>query len=249
MELTKKEIERIRPLVNNVFVCLDKEFNNEVTIAGKKIVIQEGAIDVSSAPEYDNVTQADQAGIFATVIAVPLRLSIKGQFWLPQMEIEKGDRVLLQYGIVLERLGKYEAGDSLKFTCEGKTYIMVKYTDLILRIRDGVIFPLNGLILGQPVNHNPIKTNLIIPDTVAKKHNVGKRIVVIKHIGTPVKYAKGIEIREDDFSDLKVGDMVFITKNHTRPIEPELYRQLDESYIAFHGRDIIAKTTTKDILI
>lgn len=170
--------------------------------------------------------------------------------WDVPCEVLRGDTVYFDYMASIRALGEDTAmkKDTSYFRDDtGARILSIWYNDLIMRIRDGEIYPLNGYVLWQP-EKTGIKTILHVPDYLKEKDNKCKGIV--KYVGCLVKEYKqphtdrkgNFLYYESDQDEIQVGDIIYTRPNSSLYIEDTIHGKDEFSrYLYCHRRKIIAK--------
>jgi len=140
--------------------------------------------------------------------------------WDTDLEVKVGDIVYFRLVNLLESQTDAKYYDSTVII-NGQVAILMPYDDLIAKVNNDLLEPLNGYILVEPIIHN----NNIGYFEVPSKRSVTEGIV--KFIGKPNKhYLFYPELC--DLLDVKVGDKVAYPKTAPVRIETEAYKQYGE---------------------
>lgn len=226
-----------RTLSNYVMVKLDPENNVIKTKSG--LVLN---IDISFEPEKHMV-------LLGEVTAIPTHLSYNknGKYmpWKTEMEIKKGDRVIMYYLAVQNCLAK----EQKRYVREGKeTSIFISYNNIYAVIRDNKIIPINGYVLVEHVE-DPVwinkkkhyeEKNIEIPD-LRKLSKTNCTYGKIRYIGKANKeYAH--KTLTDGSIDVKEGDVIIMKKVRDIPLEYEYHAKLNNGRKLFRMQrhDILA---------
>ena len=186
MELTRSELERLRPTSNNVLIKCDRASYMGST--------RPSGIVLPLTP-FGNSPMCE-VGCWGYVIQNPSKLFYNREYpdesmaWLTDIETIAGDRVLYNYHSAYTALGKLadpvnaESNPSY-ITCGEDLYILLRYSDIILAKRDEELVMFNGYILCEPIGEEKLSAfkNIILPDHMrdrmsykyAKVYKLGSR--------------------------------------------------------------------------
>jgi hypothetical protein len=216
IELTKQELDNLRPISNKVLLKLMKKVGDKLigfdaekvvkTIDGEKVI----HLDVTFEPEW-------MMDLKAEVVRNPTSLYFndvsdrQGSMpWDTEIETMKGDVVHVEHFVIQQVFGIGQPVDYGNcFTCEGHIYILCDYSRIYIAIRDGQIIPLNGYVAGVHCKEE-INTTLIVPDTVLGKED--QYLFQVIAAGTPNKayrHQTYKAIRERDILVLPEYDFKF----------------------------------------
>lgn len=124
---------------NYVFIRVDGAYDDGdvyETKSGLKLILAGG--------EWEESTRAFRYG---KVVAVPKRLRVQsetlsGMEWETDMDVEVGDTVYV---------GVMASANAVEVIVDQIKHYLIDYGDLIMRIRNGVITPLNGYVIGEKI--------------------------------------------------------------------------------------------------
>ena len=187
--------------------------------------------------EFAGVKWNEHAHIprFGTVVRVPNRLVLKDFSnmdldntieWKTDIEIEEGDEVYF---------GKMASANAPLVVVGDDVYYLLNYGDLILRVRDGEIYPLNGYVLLESVIEETRIDGLILEFG----DFVNKRLGVVTHVGTPTSSHFGSKLVD---ADVEVGDEVIFGGEYFGELEEEMFAKLEKGLGYCQRRWIIGKT-------
>jgi len=147
--------------------------------------------------------------------------------WGTRLEVEVGDVVYTT------KMASYNAPS---FEKDGQFYWIVDYSELVLRIRDGVIYPLNGYVLLDKKDEQAQSTILNLDCT---KHQ-NKKQGIVRYVGEKLSYyfPKTLGLKDDD---LEVGSNVLFALSGFTFLEDDRYAKLDKSLGYIQRRWIIAE--------
>jgi hypothetical protein len=229
-------IEIKQTLGNQVCVKLDQKNDVIETPSGLRLII-----DTSYEVEK-HLTRLGEV-IKAPTTLLQRRSEIP---WKTDIEIQDGDRVVMYFLAIQNCLAKEQ---KKYFRYGNDIYIFIKYHNIYARVRDGVITPINGYILVEPVDdpsevaekERLDKLNLTIIDS-DKASNVDVVYGKIAHIGKPNEFYNH-PFRSDDHYDLKMDDIVVMKRIRDIPVEYELHAKLDSGRKLYRVQrhDILAK--------
>lgn len=180
--------------------------------------------------EYEETTRITRYG---TVAKVPEHLWLRnkdnhnGMEWKTDMELEVGD--LVYFGI----MSSANAIEVHISACDDPTshitYFLLDYREILMRIRKGVIRPLNGFVLMKKIMEDTVKISGLVLDFV-KQRNKNKG--VITHVGEPNEYYLGVGGIDDyaEDADVVVGDVVSLSIPAVTPLEDNTFAEMDEYY-------------------
>lgn len=129
------------------------------------------------------------------------------------MELQEGDTVYFT---------KMASANAIRTIIGNKVYFLIHYSEIVLRVRENVIYPLNGNVLVSKVmEDSPMVKNLII-DFDRKQD---KKLGVVKYAGKKnVDY--GSKTMVD--ADVEVGDKVVFAGGFWTEVENDSFAKLDE---------------------
>jgi co-chaperonin GroES (HSP10) len=218
-----KNIENIVP--QNDYVLCKRLHNNitDLTLGG----IQR----TTESWNRDQFLTENSERIFE-IISLPDKLKgCKGK-WKTQIDLQVGDKVVVQY---------YGSLNSKVIKTQDCEYRFILYYDIITKVYPDKLIPINGYILFTTLKL-AFNTNLVIPEYARK---TDPRYGIIEHISPPNEYY----IREKNYNydkgiDIKVRDKVIFIMPIDRfaPIlEDKKYRTLDKEYYYCQRHRIGAK--------
>lgn len=158
---------------------------------------------------------------YGVVVRVPERLTLKtfenmespGMMeWETDIEIEEGDLVFF---------GKMASANAPIINVGESTYFLLNYGDLILRVRDGDVSPLNGYVLLEKVVETVRVEGLVLDFG----DRVNKRMGVVTHIGTPNASYFGSDSID---ADVEIGDKVIFRGDFFGELEEEMFAKLEK---------------------
>ena len=178
-------INRITPLNNKVLVKIDFDPENDTTESGL----------VKGSAKWD---EAGHVVRYGTVVSTPKKLLEReiyafGIEWGTEIEVQAGDTVYF---------GKMAGYNSEVVKINGDIHFLVDYSELILRIREERIYPLNGFILLDKVTdfHGEGKISISFLTKDDKKRGIVKYVGRMNDYYFPVKndYVEATDINEGD---------------------------------------------------
>lgn len=209
----------ITPINNRVILRIDHDPENERSEAGL----------IMGSTSWEHTEHLCR---FGTVVSVCDRLYEReyngfGIEWGTSIEVEIGDVCYFT---------KMEADNATLFKKDGAYYLIADYAELILRIRDGVYYPLNGYIILDKIEETDTSDWLNLDFT--KKHNKKKGIV--RWVGKKLDYyfPKSSNIVELDCVE---GDSVLFSLSGFTSLEDKRYAKLDDTLGYLQRRWIVAK--------
>ena len=207
-------MDKLPGKVMNNHVLLKMDFvpddNTEfVTESGFKLILAGG--------EWNEATRMPRYG---TVVRVPNRLYVRteenkfgyGMDWKTVCEVKEGDLVFI---------GKIASANAIVVMVGSDVYFLVSYGDLIVRVRDGEIYPLNGYVALGKVFKRTRSTSLELG--FADKQD--KKRGVIRYVGRPNDYYYGTNAKD---AHVEVGDEVVLHAELWTELEADTFRHLDE---------------------
>ena len=163
---------------------------------------------------------------FGTVAKMPNKLVFKED--LPQHDkgnalyhMEHKTEIDIEVGDVVY-FGRIAGGSSPIVKCGDITYFLVNYAELIMRIRDEVITPLNGFAIVSPVQQDKIEIKGLILN-FNKKQN--RQLGVVKYLGNPNERYYGSIMKD---AECEVGDAVIFKGEFFMELDDDLFKSLDE---------------------
>lgn len=110
------------------------------------------------------------------------------------MELEPDDEVVFHYHAVKDAI-------SATRVHEGNYFI--RYDGIFVRLRGGVVYPINGIILSEAMKEK-IDTTLIIPETANTEREIES---VVRYIGMPNRQYLH-DPHDADTNEIQVGDII-----------------------------------------
>lgn len=170
------------------------------------------------------------------------------------MELEKGDRVVFHHNAVKTAMAEgffiSDKKDPL-FGC-----VFIKYDGLFVRIRKGEVYPLNGIVLVEPVEEK-IKSDVELINDDYKQHDKQAIIIpqsydpknrkksIVRYVGTPLTgYNSYFDYDGDDSGcDIKPGDTIYHTTHDCIPIQYSIHQSFDKGKTLWRMRmfDVLCK--------
>ena len=203
---------------NHIMVKLDQENNVIKTPNGFTLYI-----DTTFEPEKHTV-------VTGTVEAIPKNLYTKELPWVTENELQVGDKVAMYYMAVMNCLSK----ERKKFIKEFRqTFIFIAYSNIYAAVREGVIIPINGYVLVEPIpdpffemkKKEYLDKGIELAELETKKNKevtFGK----VAHLGKPNASYKDPN-QSDDQIEISIGDEVIMKRLRDIPIEYEYHAKLD----------------------
>ena len=139
----------------------------------------------------------------------------------PARSIEWGTKLELEKGDVCYFTKMASANAQVIFVGDVK-YFLINYDEIVLRIRNGVITPLNGYCVVDKVTEKTRRKGLLLD--VGDFHD--KRMGVVRYVGTPNAYYIDSEAVD---ADVEVGDRVVFEGGFWTALESSLFNELDEN--------------------
>jgi co-chaperonin GroES (HSP10) len=100
-------------------------------------------------------------------------------------------------------------------------YFLINYDEIVIRIRNGVITPVNGYCVVDKVTEKTRRKGLLL--SVGDFHN--KRMGTVRYVGTPNAYYVDSDAVD---ADVEVGDKVIFEGGFWTALESSLFNELDE---------------------
>jgi len=194
-------------------------------------ILKKGDLELEFAgSEYNEAAHVSR---FGEVVMIPGKLINKsianldyGMEWDTEIETKEGDTVYF---------GKMASANAQVLEIEGSVYYVLEYGDLILRVRDGEIYPLNGYALLESVVEGVRIDGLYLEFG----DFVNKKLGVVRYVGRPSSSYFGIDLVD---ADVEVGDEVVFRDNMFGEIEEDMFASLEKGLGYCQRRWIIAKT-------
>jgi co-chaperonin GroES (HSP10) len=208
-ERQKIELKELgnKPMINNK-VLVKVDFVPEDGTKFGSIILAGG--------EWD---EPGRVARYGTVVKAPKKLI--GQWetmfegamgWKTQVEIEEGDVVFF---------GKMEGANAPVIKCGNDIYFVVNYSELILRARNGEIYPLNGNVVVEPVVDNVRVEGLILDFGDFQNKRLGKVLYTGRKNDM---YHNSLMVD----ADVSVGDVVVFEGNWFTEIENDVFAILEK---------------------
>jgi hypothetical protein len=230
MIFTEQEFARYTPLNGMVVIEIDH-------LIAEKVYFKKTGVGLSVITSGDH-SVADQAVRYGTVVKVPHNPVPRamGYPFTSPIEIKEGDTVYWSRFAISRSLNDQSSGGRKDITIEvnGKLYLTILYSELLLCVRDGNMMGLNDYIIARTIPDTP-ETFLIVPEMAKKEFKQNEYIAV----AVPTWGAKYII---DGFTQhvVEVGDHILTTKNAEMLIEDKYHPTLPEPYVAFQSRMVCA---------
>lgn len=212
-------VDKFTPLNNNVLVKVEFDPEKDLSPAGL----------VKGNAWWD---ESGHVSRFGTVVSWPRVLLERekglGIEWGTEYEIQEGDTVFF---------GKMAGYNSEMVEINGDTHFLVDYAELILRIRDGEIYPLNGFVIVEKVSDLRVQSTLKI-DFLSK---TDKKRGIVRYLGRPNDYYFPKEYGIVEAADLRVDDEVIFQIAGYTELEDTRYAKLEGDLGYIQRRWIIGK--------
>lgn len=216
-------LQDFRPIANRVLVKIDSRFTDHIKLTDDLTL----AIDTSFEPEKHTTT-------YGTIAAVPDSLSYGSEQhhmpWDTRIETAVGDTVYFTWDAIVVAFGKVKPG-VVQVEGDPAIYVIMKYSQLTLAVRDEQIIMLNGYCLIEEVKivdlpkhlvGEEMKSFLALPGTMAKK--VSAKLGKVVAIGSSNLAYDGD--RHYDDPSVKVGQLVMFESFANIPIQYNLHADL-----------------------
>ena len=216
-------IEHFRPLANRVLVKIDKRFTNSIRLTDECDLI----IDTSFEPEKHTTT-------YGTVIALPSALTYGSEQhhmpWKTSIETKVGDTVYFTWDAVVVAFGKTNPG-VVQVEGDDSIYVIMKYQQLTLAVRDPFIIMLNGYCLIEEIKVSDLPSSLkdknllsslSAPSTVT--HKVSAKFGRVIAVGLCNQAYDGDKHFDDD--SVQAGQLVQFESFANIPIQYGLHADL-----------------------
>lgn len=216
-------IQDFKPITNRVLVKIDSRFTDHIKLTEDFTL----AIDTSFEPEKHTTT-------YGTVAAIPESLSYGSEQhhmpWKTSVEIEVGDTVYFTWDAIVVAFGKVKPG-VVQVEGDPSIYVIMKYSQLTLAVRNENIIMLNGYCLIEEVKiidlpshlvDSEMKSFLALPGSVAKK--VSAKFGRVICIGSSNQAYDGD--RHYDDPSVEVGQLVMFESFANIPIQYNLHADL-----------------------
>jgi len=170
---------------------------------------------------------------YGTVKLCPDRLVDKftGNFssnsmdWTTEIEIVQNDVVYF---------GKMASANAIALEFKEKTYFLINYSELILRVRDGVVYPLNGYALLEKKTEKTRIDGLILD--FGDFHD--KESGIVTYVGRKNERYFGVDSVD---ADISVGDDVVFGGKYFGFVEEDMFASLPKETGYVQRRWIIGK--------
>jgi co-chaperonin GroES (HSP10) len=235
MILTRDELQRYRPLNNDVLIKIAKPNEDTIAVGDKELYLD------TTFETNQHMTVWGHVEAFTETIYFN-RKSVRSADWETEVEVKKGDEVCFCFLASALALGKRndinsDVSEDKVIECENEMFIILKYTDLILSVDGDKIKMLNGWLLLEPESEEEIKSRLIhIPEHIRKKKSV--RYASVAHKGSLVNNYWNEAYSGDNF-DVNVGDKVAFDKFHNIELEVEIHSRLKKNYYRMQRKDLL----------
>lgn len=215
-----------KPLNNHVLVEVEDIFDKIITKSGIELPNMSHEESKGDSPNY---SFREFAVRFGRVVNVPETISVGSFDYETECEVEKGDIVYWNYFSFLNHQ-PVVMGD--------RKFLLVDYHEILLKIRDDKLIPINGNALFTPVQEI-FKFGEY--ESVVKKTNRWKIFALsekeVKHLNP--RHYTDTEWKIGDEVILAVGDMAF-------EIEGDIVRNLDEKLYAAPVRMILCTSNLSE---
>lgn len=222
--ITLPSIENLKPQ-NNYVLC--RRVGNNLTATTKS-----GIQKVSSIYSVDQFTPQNTERVFE-VVSLPDELEEKFGFWKTQIDVQKGDIVIVEY---------YESMFSKVVMVGDQEYRFISYYKIITKVKDNELIPINGYLIFTQVKLS-YGTFLHITDKMANVQD--PRYGIIEYLSPANEYyTKDTKDNADKYVDVSKGDKVVFIMPLDRfapPLEHKIHRILDKQYYYCHRFRIGAK--------
>jgi co-chaperonin GroES (HSP10) len=208
-----------KPVMNNVIVEVVDTFDSFISKGGIKLV---NAADKESWGDNTGYNITEFIVRYGTVVRLPKGIYPGSFDYATECELQVGDVVYWN---------SISFKEHLPMICEDKKYLLVDYHEILLRIRDGEMTPINGNVLLHAIQKE---------ETALSYTKVYEKTEKWKIYKKPEK--KNIELSpRNEFTDIwEVGDTVYIlVMDKPYRIEGYINRNLDEVVYACPLRMIL----------
>jgi co-chaperonin GroES (HSP10) len=232
-------IKDFKPLANRVLVKINQRFTDIVQLAPNVDI----KIDTSFEPEKHTIT-------YGTVVAVPDTLTYgplaHHMPWETICEVNIGDKVYFTWDAIITAFGKTNPG-VVKVTGSSDIYIIMKYSQLTLKVVDDEIIMLNGYCLieelkvsdlPKELQDETLKSKILLPKFVERR----KSIMFGKVLKTGRENTKYDNDRYSDSVSVQVGDLVVFEIFANVKVQSEIHNDLmgDKILYKIQRRHLIA---------
>lgn len=166
---------------------------------------------------------ANHQNVVAQVVKLPLNFTKpskeakqRGIEWLPDLDLEVGDMVIVDYYQVLQHFGdrvhKYsEDAQDLYIEEGGEFYVFVNYHEIFCKTDP--IVPLNGWVIYEGIHQDKGYKEF-------RKTVLSEKTGVVKYLGKPnLEY----QDKSEDVTGIAVGDTVVFRKGMYRKLEFDMH--------------------------
>jgi len=213
------DLKKIKAGVNRVIVKLI-DMNDKINFNGTKLFI---------STKYN---AQDHVPVWGEVVGLPTKLyfnkkSPYSMEWETDMELSLGDTVYIDYLATLRALStEFNPADAYPepswIKQDGFYYVILKYQDIYLRVRNKKVQPINGYCIAKPIRVKEKEYKGIIVPFSNKTSNKWAEII---YVGNPCKDFLG---GEKDKGEIHKGDVVLFRSYSNRKVENSLHRTLFE---------------------
>ena len=205
-----------------------KPMNTEISFSTSSFLI-----DYSFNPSFHQNLVGDVV-MLPNKFSIPTKDTVKrGIEWLPDIDLNVGDRVIVDYFQLLQHFGKivhrYSNDSQELYIRDGNDFLVfVNYHELFCKIDP--IVPLNGWVIYEGIyddeSYGEFK-NKLLSEKMGRVKYVGK---------SNLEYQDG-SIDVDGFD---IGDIIIFKKGFYRKLENDLYATQDKNYYLTQKRWILA---------
>jgi hypothetical protein len=218
----------VRIIRDNVLIKL-KPVNDKVIFSNGKELL----IDHTFNP-------ASHQNVIAEVVKLPEKFTKpspeskkEGIEWLPQLDLKIGDKVIVDYFLVLQNFGKLvhryiDKPNEMYLEWKGEYYVFVPYHEIFTRLDP--IVPLNGWVIYEGIHK---EVNALKYKKTYLEVNRG----IVKYVGK-----KNLEYVDDksDVDGLAPGDEIVFKKGMYRKLENDVHATLDKNLYLVQRRYVQA---------
>mgnify|MGYP005993009577 CR=1 FL=1 len=199
-----------RVLNNNVLVRID--FDPSEDVIRPSGIILSGQAGVKWQ-------EASYVARYGVVVDIPDKLLVRptsnfegAMSHTTSMELKKGDVVYFT---------KMGSANAPALNVDGITYFLINYSEIILRVRDEVITPINGYCIVEKVIEKATTVSKTLTVSIGDKQN--KRRGVVRFVGKKNKSYFGTDAID---ADVEVGDNVIFQGGFWTALEDSLFETL-----------------------
>lgn len=224
---------KLKIISDKILVKLDFPKNTEINFAGGKLLMT------------SDFTPAEHAKVHVEVVQTPIKMSkpsietvANGIEWLPQMELKRGDKIIIDYfgamnnfGTMVHRFMEYS--NDLYIIYEGEYFVFINYHEAWAKIEEnGELTPLNGYIIFEGIH----KTKKALE---YEKKLFNSALGIAKYVGkSNLEYFdEGVKDNEDIVS----GDEFVFRKGMYRKLEYNIHAKFDKNFYLVQKRYVLAK--------